>query len=75
MTQREKLSKLLHDGMVKASNTPGNVSFYLADFLLNNGVVVDGSPCDLCDFNPPSSFDGKPCTICPAQRTRGESHG
>lgn len=25
------------------------------------------SPCDLCRFNPPSSADGKPCTMCPAE--------
>lgn len=25
-----------------------------------------GNPCDLCVYNPPSSFDGKPCTYCPA---------
>ena len=24
------------------------------------------TPCDLCRFNPPSSGDGKPCTMCPA---------
>ena len=24
-------------------------------------------PCDLCKFNPPSSFDDKPCSVCPAQ--------
>lgn len=23
-------------------------------------------PCDLCGFGPPSSMNGKPCTICPA---------
>lgn len=23
-------------------------------------------PCDLCAYNPPSSFDGKPCAMCPA---------
>lgn len=23
-------------------------------------------PCDLCAFNPPSSADGKPCSMCPA---------
>ena len=27
------------------------------------------SPCDVCRFNPPSSCDGKPCTMCPAQAT------
>ena len=24
-------------------------------------------PCDLCKFNPPSSFGNKPCSVCPAQ--------
>lgn len=24
------------------------------------------TPCDLCKYDPPSSFDGKPCTMCPA---------
>lgn len=27
------------------------------------------SPCDVCRYNPPSSGDGKPCTMCPAQAT------
>lgn len=26
------------------------------------------SPCDLCKYNPPSSLDGKPCTMCPAEK-------
>lgn len=25
------------------------------------------SPCDVCRYNPPSSGDGKPCTMCPAE--------
>jgi Lar family restriction alleviation protein len=25
------------------------------------------TPCDLCRFNPPSSGDGKPCTMCVAE--------
>lgn len=28
----------------------------------------DLMPCDLCRYNPPSSMDGKPCTMCPAER-------
>lgn len=24
------------------------------------------TPCDLCRYDPPSSGDGKPCTMCPA---------
>lgn len=27
----------------------------------------DLTPCDVCQFNPPSSTDGKPCSVCPAQ--------
>jgi hypothetical protein len=27
----------------------------------------DLTPCDVCRFNPPSSTDGKPCLVCPAQ--------
>lgn len=23
-------------------------------------------PCDVCAFNPPSSMDGKPCSMCVA---------
>lgn len=25
-------------------------------------------PCDVCKFSPPSSSDGKPCCMCPAER-------
>lgn len=27
----------------------------------------DAGPCGLCRHNPPSSCDGKPCTMCPAE--------
>ena len=29
--------------------------------------VTDLTPCNFCVYNPPSSGDGKPCTMCPAQ--------
>ena len=29
------------------------------------------TPCDVCKFNPPSSTDGKPCSVCPAQEMKG----
>lgn len=28
---------------------------------------VQPTPCDVCRHNPPSSKDGKPCCICPAE--------
>ena len=31
-----------------------------------NGTKITSS-CDLCRFNPPSSRDGKPCTMCVAE--------
>ena len=30
----------------------------------NNRAVK--TPCDICRFSPPSSMDGKPCTMCVA---------
>lgn len=33
--------------------------------------VVYDSPCDLCRYTPPSSSDGKPCAICPAEAKIG----
>lgn len=33
--------------------------------LIMGGVTP--SPCDACKYWPPSSGDGKPCTVCPAE--------
>jgi hypothetical protein len=30
------------------------------------------SPCDICRHYPPSSADGKPCSMCPAERRSDE---
>lgn len=30
------------------------------------------TPCDLCAYDPPSSGDGKPCSMCPASAKGGE---
>lgn len=34
--------------------------------------TVNLSPCDVCEYNPPSSGDGKPCSMCPASRKEEE---
>lgn len=34
--------------------------------LVKRQMTVDVVPCDVCRFAPPSSGDGKPCTMCPA---------
>ena len=30
------------------------------------------TPCDFCKFSSPSSLDGKPCSVCPAQAREKE---
>lgn len=44
-----------------------------AEALYNAGYrkQSDLTPCDVCRFNPPSSADGKPCSVCPAQAKGG----
>ena len=46
---------------------------YAVDFL---DEIIDElkviTPCDLCQYCPPSSFGGKPCTMCPATTERQE---
>lgn len=39
---------------------------------LDDAPTVDVAPCDVCRYSPPSSGDGKPCTICPAEGKDGE---
>lgn len=34
---------------------------------IDDAKPADICPCDVCRYNPPSSRDGKPCTMCPAQ--------
>lgn len=29
------------------------------------------TPCDLCAYDPPSSGDRKPCSLCPASKKEG----
>lgn len=30
-------------------------------------MIIGKAPCDMCRFSPPSSGNGKPCGICPAE--------
>jgi Lar family restriction alleviation protein len=42
-----------------------NISSFEAIEAWNRRAAI--SPCDLCRFAPPSSMDGKPCTMCVAE--------
>ena len=35
--------------------------------MIEEEPTASGSPCDLCAYDPPSSFGGKPCPCCPAR--------
>ena len=38
-----------------------------ATFMRNHENDEALTPCDVCRYSPPSSCDGKPCTMCPAE--------
>ena len=41
----------------------GIVANAINDYMM---VVKHLCPCDVCAYSPPSSGDGKPCSMCPA---------
>lgn len=52
----------------------GEFAEWLAEYLAKrvNKIIEGIDPCDVCAYNPPSSMDGKPCSLCP---TRGKMEG
>ena len=40
---------------------------YQSGFEAGKKAFEDETPCYLCKYNPPSSTDGKPCCMCPAE--------
>ena len=64
----KKVHSVLHNHMFDNAHRP---SIYaelkrISKELDGLSVAIPTSPCDLCQYNPPSSTDGKPCTMCPA---------
>ena len=47
----------------------------LLETWLEYAPTVDATPCDVCRYSPPSSGDGKPCTMCPAEGKGGDTDG
>lgn len=64
---KEKQIEELLDELIR-TNGYGTLNA-VANHLYNAGYRKQSelTPCDLCEFNHPSSGDGKPCSICPAQ--------
>ena len=46
---------------------------YASNMAMGEALRERKNPCDLCRYNPPSSCDGKPCTMCPAS-SKEEAH-
>jgi hypothetical protein len=68
--QIEEMAKILID--YKNKNHIMASTVILADYaeeLYTAGYRKQSklTPCDCCQFSPPSSTDGKPCSVCPAQ--------
>ena len=59
----DKLTEIMQNATDAMSEHIGGI---IASYLSRNGFVVGSTPCDLCRYNPPSSGDGKPCSMCPA---------
>ena len=66
-----------HGEMVHGANSDEHQAWYKADDIYHvldtlPSAQPELSPCDVCRYYPPSSMDGKPCTICPAERKNDE---
>ena len=65
---REEASKIIKDGLEDMSLDFADDEQYEALTMAIKALEQEPkSPCDLCRYNPPSSADGKPCTMCPAE--------
>ena len=66
-----------HEGICRFALVKGRMPVITENDGCTEGVIVyngcgfsatakDISPCTVCRYNPPSSGDGKPCCLCPA---------
>ena len=63
--ERDVLLSIFNAKADMAVGTPKEVFFSVVK-MVNLLPAAKITPCDVCAYNPPSSGDGKPCTICPA---------
>lgn len=64
---RKEASKIIKDGLEDMSLDFADEEQYDALEMAIKALQEPKSPCDLCRYNPPSSGDGKPCTMCPSE--------
>ena len=68
--QIEEMAKIIDGSLMSVLGVRLNddILARLAEHHYNAGYrkQEEHYPCDFCAYNPPSNFDGKPCSICPA---------
>ena len=70
MRERDAAQSLLAERIGVIGAEPITTAFGLPIDRLRELAQADKegiSPCTFCRFNPPSSGDGKPCCMCPAE--------
>ena len=58
----------LSAAMVYGRTDEGSMALYETVKAIKALPSAQPTPCDVCRYNPPSSMDGKPCGVCPAER-------
>lgn len=67
MTNKEAVETIEYARAFNEKNTPLMKALDMAiSALQEREEQSKGCPCDLCQYNPPSSMGGKPCAMCPA---------
>lgn len=64
LTKTDELDALQKTLQKQAGDKPVILLPYYCDIVK---PPVQLTPCDVCRYNPPSSTDGKPCSVCPAE--------
>lgn len=69
---RAEIEQINPSELPYGKNTPENIRDMALEIIDKYAEQEPTSPCDLCRHNPPSSADGKPCTMCPAEKGGAE---
>jgi hypothetical protein len=64
LTKTDELDALQKTLQKQAGDKPVILLPYYCDIVKPPARMT---PCDVCRYNPPSSTDGKPCSVCPAE--------
>lgn len=66
LIRKEKIFCKIFDNINGGHSKEYNAALNWAATQIRKAEEAKGNPCDFCMYAPPSSSDGKPCTMCPA---------